>query len=299
MAFNKSASLFYEDVNGYLSVNYIDIIPLLIESMKDLMQQNKYPMNLKYISIIILTLSMSFCTVSSQDNNKKISDQSRSKQLIKRYNKLRSSRSLPKIKRDSIIDDVTNEILLDKKYRKSNNEFNEDSIRSLFYNRGVIDYKYEIKEILDKDTNTVFNSFLLTDRSPNIRMGYSKQGNKNLLIKTKSYLKYDFGGVYCPRIDLPYSKNVMKSATVKADSVVSYVKWMIPGKYYYQYSNHIPLSSESIGSDTKYEVKKSVKKNPFTKGFDDIYHNLVLTSIHPDMYLIVTNEKNEIVAILK
>lgn len=244
------------------------------------------------------------CILSSQnllESSQNKDNRNRSKQLIERYNKLRSSSSLPEIKRDSVIDDVTNEIFLDIKYRKSNNEFNEDSIRSLFYNRGVMDYKYEIKEIMDKDTNTVFNSFLLADNSPNIRMGYSKQGNKNLLIKTKSYLKYDFGEVYVPQVVQERSKNALQKEKleIKIDSVVYYVKWMIPGKYYYHYSNHIPLSSESVGIDAMYEIKKSVKKNPFIKGFDDIHTNMVLTSIHHDMYLIVTNDKNEIIAILK
>jgi len=76
-----------------------------------------------------------------------------SRRLIEHYNKLRSLKSLPQIKHDSILDSVTNEVLSnDIKYRKSFNSFNEDAIRNLLFNKGIIDYKYDIMEISDNDT---------------------------------------------------------------------------------------------------------------------------------------------------
>ncbi len=253
--------------------------------------------NINIISIILLyVLCILPLILFSQRND----TYNRSKQLIDRYNKIRIIKSLPIIQHDTILDDVTTEILLNKKYRKSDNTFNEDSIRYLFYNSGVMDYKYEILEILDKDTSAVFNSFLLADSSSNLRMSYSRNKN-NLLLKTKSYLKYDFGEVYVPRITVPADDNIMKSVKVevKTDSIVYYVKPVISGKYYYYYSNHIPLSLESVDFNKIYEVKRNGKKNPFSKELEDTYFNLRLTSIHPEMYLIVINEKNEIIAILK
>jgi len=249
---------------------------------------------IKYLISILILISIILSAQIIKAST--LQKQNRSKQLIERYNELRNNRSLPNINSDSIIDDAANEILIDKRYRKLSNEFDEDSIRLLFFNKGVIDYKFEAKEFLDKDTDTVFNAFLFEDTSSNILIGYSRSGNKHLLIKIKSYLKYDFGDSYIPRINIPSNKNTVD---VKTDSIVYYVKWIVPGKYYYHYLNHIPRSSESVGSNDNYEVKKSIKKNPFTKGFDDTYPNMVLTSVHPDMYLIVTSEKNEIVAILK
>lgn len=237
------------------------------------------------------------CTHLRQKNNR-----NRSVQLIERYNKLRSSRSLPIIKRDSLMDDVTNEILINKKYRKSASEFNEDSIRSLFYDKGVMDYKFETKEILDKDTCEMFNTFLLADRSVNIRIGYSKYGSKHLLIKTKSYLKYDFGVFACSssiKKDERHPNQNQEVQKTEIDTAIFYVKEIIFGKYFYHYSNHIPLSSEPVVSDKKYEVKESLIKNQFTKETTIAYHSLVLTSCRPDMYLIVTNDKDEIIAILK
>jgi len=164
-----------------------------------------------------------------------------------------------------------------------------------------MDYKFETKEILDKDTSVEFNAFILADSSSNIRMGYSNYGNKHLLIKTKSYLKYEFGEVYVPQVSIERKKKDFPKAEgkIKIDSVVFYVKCIIPGKYYYHYLNHIPSSLEPVGSGHKYEVKESNKRNPFNKELNNTYPCMILSSEQPDMYLIVTNEKNEIIAILK
>lgn len=258
--------------------------------------------NINFINILILCLIPCILDAQSLMESSQQKNKNRSVQLIERYNKLRSSRSLSIINRDSVIDDVTNEILLDKKYRKSTSEFNEDSIRSLFYDKGVMDYKFEIKEISDKDTSVTFNTFLLADTSANIRIGYSKYGNKHLLIKTKSYLKYDFGVFACSssiKNDEHHPNLNQKVQQTKIDTAIFYVKAIIPGKYFYHYLNHIPLSLEPMMSDKKYEVKESLIKNPFTKETTIAYHGLVLTSCRPDMYLIVTNDKDEIIAILK
>jgi len=255
---------------------------------------------IKYLISILIFISIILSAQALKASTLQKRNQDISKQLIERYNKLRSKRSLPCIMRDSVIDDVTNEILFDKRYRKSANEYNEDSIRFLFYNKGMMDYKFETKEILDKDTSAGFNAFLLADSSPNIRIGYARYGNKNLLIKTKSYLKYDHGVFIRPLSIRGAVGNSQGMVTKqKSDSAIFFVRTIIPGKYYYHYLNHIPSSSEPIKNKIQYKAKELEIAQPSKIGTSYRHSDLVLISVHTDMYLIVTNETNEIVAILK
>lgn len=249
--------------------------------------------NINIISIILVCV---LCVLPKTMFSQQKDNHNQSKQLIERYNKFRSNRSLPN--GDSIIDNVTNEILLDKRYRNSFNEFDEDSIRYLFYNKGVMDYKFETKEIHDNDTSTVFNAFLLGDSSSNIRIGYARNGSKHLIVKTKSYLKYDHAEIFIPDQHKEIGRRHIQADTlwIKTDSVKFYVKQLVPGKYYFHYSTHIPSSSELIKNQILYQPEEVIVNN---NGMKNINFDLIFTSKHSDMYLIVTNDKNEKIAILK
>lgn len=141
-------------------------------------------MKIKFILIIILLLlNISCCKITSQENiNIK---HSQSKALIERYNKLRVQNKVPTIIQDTILDNICSVLITNNKYRNKDNAFNEDSIRHLLYRNGVIDYQYNIQETLDNDTIASFNSFLLSDNSSNLHVGYKKKRAYTYIIQNK------------------------------------------------------------------------------------------------------------------
>lgn len=255
---------------------------------------------MKKINIISILLICVLCIQSIKLFSQHKDMHSRSKQLTNYFNELRRIKYFPEIEHDSIIDNVTNKILLnDRKYRNSTNAFNEDSVRYLLFNEGIIDYKIEIKESLDKDTSSAFNAFFLADTSPNTRIGYSRNNGKHLLIKTHRYLKFDHGEGFVPHVSIQRDPKTITQEVkldVKVDSLRYYVCMLNLGKYKYHYSAHIPSEKESFKNDNKYEPLRVTANN---KGCQNIYFDLIFTSKQPGMYLIVTNEKNEKVAIFK
>jgi hypothetical protein len=122
-------------------------------------------------------------------------DSKQSKNLINWYNTLRASKGLQSIEHDSILDNICKILLMDecKIYRKSKNVYSEDSVRLLLRRNGIWDYQYEVTEISDIDTASIFKKFLLKDKQDYIHMGYYKTENRHILLKTKSYLKFVFG----------------------------------------------------------------------------------------------------------
>jgi hypothetical protein len=224
----------------------------------------------------------------------------RSKQLIEHYNKLRRNRHFPVLLHDTVLDNVANEVLHNElKYRGVNNELNEDSIRFTFYNSGVVDYIYEILDIPDSNvTAKKLKAFFLVDSSRNIRIGYSKYGTKKLLIKTNGYLKYEHGECFAQRVSIDglHNRSQTIHVPVITDSVKYYLQIVKPGQYYYQYSDHIPKKDEILDGVEIYNTQV-VKTN--NKDMQNKYFDLVITSRKSNMYVIITNEKNKIVGILK
>ena len=256
---------------------------------------------MRYLYILtIFYLSFHFLIAQNiQNTSIKQNNAFNSKRLIEYYNKIRKVKSLPEITHDSLLDIVSNEVILnDKKYRKSTNSFNEDSIRLLFYNKGVIDYKYELFEVADSDTVSAFVKFFMSDVSNNIRCGYSKKDGKNLLIKTQRYLEYGYA-----EISVSYEVDELnpKSTPFKApvDSIKYHVKAFIPGKYRFYYSDRIPLSSNKSKKEDFTDITEGEATNPPDEAEDYSDFNLVIKSKHPYKFIVIENEKKELTAIIK
>ena len=120
-------------------------------------------MKFKYVFIMTVLLAMTVCgNLLSQNNNSTQTNLSanhkQSKNLIDRFNKFRALENLQSIEHDTILDNVSKILLTDKTFKKSKGIYNEDSVRLLLYRSGIIDYQYEIQEISDKDTATVFKT---------------------------------------------------------------------------------------------------------------------------------------------
>lgn len=247
--------------------------------------------------LIIILIPCIICSAESifaatqQKNNR-----NQSKQLIARYNKLRLKKNLPLLLHDSLLDNVATKIQLNKGYKNSKGSYKEDSIRMLLYNSGIFEYQYDLKEVLDKDTTAAFNSFLLTENSKNIRVGYKKSGNKHILFKTRSYLKFDhwYISVHSDPIDPLNSK--VTTVDVKTDWAICYFKTLQAGKYYYQFSDHIPLSTDKMDNIKKFEVQTVRRDNK--RATQDMY-DLIIKSTKPDMFLIISNKNNERIAVAK
>jgi hypothetical protein len=239
----------------------------------------------------ILCSAQSKLVTSQQKNNHNLS-----KQLIVRYNKLRFKKNLPLLYHDSLLDNVVSKIQLNKEYKNSTGSYKEDSIRLLLYRSGIIEYQYTVKEALDKDTTAAFNSFLLADNSKNIRVGYKRSGNKHILFKTKSYLRFDHWNisVHSDPID-PFNSKVTKT-TVKTDLAICYFKTSQPGKYYYQLSDYIPLITDKMDNIKKFEVQ-TVRTN--NKRVTQDMYDLIIKSTNPEVFLIISNKNNERIVVIK
>ena len=225
-----------------------------------------------------------------------------SKRLIEHYNQLRSLKSLPQIKHDSILDIVTNEIFSnDIKYRKSINSFNEDSIRFLLYDKGIIDYKYELIEITDNDTISSFEKNFMSDASNNIRCGYARKDGKNLLVKTKKYLEYGYSISYVHSETGDWLNENFQSTTLKVftDSVKYRVKAVVSGKYKFYYSDEIPSSSETSKKQVLFEIRTETTTKPSSAYINYSDFDLVITSKSPDKFIVIKNENDELIAVIK
>ena len=272
-------------------------------------------MKTKSIFIIILLLMMTgFDSISQTDNP---INHKQSKKLIDRFNTLRAKDNLESIQQDTVLDNICKILLTDNRnnsqlvllqehfpqsYRKSTGVYDEDSVRFLLRECGIIDYHYEIQEASDKDTAAVFNSFLLADKSNHLRMGYYRNGNRQILFKTKSYLKYSHGTwkEWCDPIVMPMGVPLdsMEFSSYKngQDSIVYHFKILIPDQYYYQFYEKFPLSSEKGGNIKKKKVQMTRGVSMFGTDYD-----FTTTSMgkETNMWLIISNKKNERVAILK
>lgn len=254
---------------------------------------------MKHLFILIFLSFFPYFLFAQKPN-----DTENGKRIIEHFNKLRGLKSLPHIKYDSILDIVTNEVFShDIKYRKSFNSFNEDSVRLLLYNKGIIDYKYELIETSDNDTISSFEKFFMSDASNNIRCGYARKDGKNLLVKTKSYLEYGYSRSSThidESVDQLHENSQSTPIKIFTDSVEYRVKAVVPGKYKFYYSDKIPSNSEISKDQVFFDIKTVVSIDPtddWAIKFSDF--NLVIKSKYPDKFIVIKNEKNELIAVIK
>jgi len=254
-------------------------------------------MEIKYFGIVVLCFFATICNSQSMtDSNIIVTDKGvnhqQSKLLIKRYNKVRQAKKMNDIIQDTALDNICRKLIKDKSYRNIDNTFKEDSIRSLLYESGLIDYQYEIKEVTDKDTTATFNSFLLAENSSKTRMGYIKNANKHILFKTKSFIKYG----YCiahEESEEPQVIGGVETAKIKTTSVIFHIKTSVPGKYFYQLYDHIPLSTERKDTIKKYEVQSS-------KICDNLnMYDIEIQSTYPNTVFLILNTNNERISVIK
>ena len=217
-------------------------------------------MKAKYSFIIILLLTICSSLLSQNNNSDLSANYKQSKNLIDRFNKLRALENLQNIEYDSVLVNVGKILLTDKTFKNSMGVYDEDSVRLLFYTNGIIDYQYEIQEMSNKDTATVFKDFLLTDKHNYIRAGYYKHGNEHILLKTKSYLKLDHWLVSF-HSDVMDAKKPNTEAKVYTDSILGQFKILEPNEYYCQFYYRIPLSTDNIDFIEKKKIQK-IHDNP-------------------------------------
>lgn len=247
--------------------------------------------------IVALGAFAFFCNAESISNSKiNIADNrdhhQQSKILIERYNKIRQVKKMKTIVQDTTLDNICRTIVFNKNNRNIDNSFNEDSIRNSLYEGGIIDYQFEIKEVSDKDTTATFNSFLIADNSNKICMGYIRNANKHILLKTKRFLQFD----HCTYTMETEKMNIFKKASksiITISDVNFYLKTPVPGKYFYQLYNHIPLSTEKVDNIKKYEVQTS-------KTCDDhAMYDIMVQSTDSNTVFIILNTNNERIAVIK
>ena len=289
-------------------------------------------MKAKHFFIIILLLTICSSLLSQNNNSDLSANYKQSKNLIDRFNKLRTLENLQNIEYDSVLVNVGKILLTDKTFKNSTGVYDEDSVRLLFYTSGIIDYQYEIQEMSNKDTATVLKDFLLADKHNYIRAGYYKYGNKHILLKTKSYLKFDHGVGTChSETNIDFFQNPI-SIPVYTDSIFGYFKILEPNEYYCQFYYRIPLSTDNIDFIEKKKIQTihdnpkylfnlteietdkqhinpsidsySVKENK-TQTVDDVSNNknydFVTRAIGSEigMFMIISNKNNERVVVVK
>lgn len=248
---------------------------------------------IKVICIIFAFQGSVFSQPNAKKNPKHDYDQIRSGTLIKQYNTLRKLQHLPALKHDTVLDRICSTLISNPIYRNKNNQFNSDSIHSLIHKNGLIDYQYEIREFTDKDTATVFRTFLQTDQWPCVNIGYKRIGNKHLLLKTRSYLKFDHGEAKVHSTTISgFDNRKTSKADVFTDSVTVYISQIVKGKYYSTYTDKIPHQS----GEMKNKVRQAGKNCRTSKNID-----LCFMANGPDVdkYLVITNVNRVIVAVIR
>ena len=202
--------------------------------------------------------------------------------------------NLESIEQDTVLDNISKILLTNKAYKNSAGVYNEDSIRSLLYRNGIIDYQYEIQEISNKDTVSVFKTYTLANKSKHIRMGTYKSANKHILFKTKSYLKFDHGLGYA-RSDVMSAFSYETSAKVYTDSIFRYFKMLELDEYQYQFYDRIPSSLDKMDNIGKKKVQAN--RGVSIYGEHDVEVKAIGTEV--DMFLIISNKNDERVVVVK
>ena len=255
--------------------------------------------NKKLLGTILLILIPCILNIQPQLLAQQRDNHSRSKQIIERYNRLRIKKSIPVIQQDTLLDNIAGEIQSNKKFRKSLNVYSEEFVREMLYENGIIDYQYEVLEFPEKDMTSAYTTFFLNDVSGNLRVGTSKMNNRNILFKTKSFLKFDYWEISPHPIVIDGLHNKSTSIKVNAinDSAKLFMKTIKKGTYSYYTTDRIPLKSDkSVMCTKKPTVVKSNGKLYSRTSYDLVF---TLRNDECNKYLVIVNEKNERVAILK
>ena len=247
--------------------------------------------------IILLVLFPCILSILPQLSAQQRNNPDRSRQIIERYNRLRIKKSIPEIQHEILLDEIAMKIQSNKKFRKSLNVYDENSIRDLLHKYGIIDYQYEIMEFPDKDMTSACTKFLLNDEFSNLRVGYSKFYKSNILIKTKSFLKFDHmeSSTHTSLIDELH--NTSATVDVITDSVKLYMKTLKKNTYSYYTTDIIPLKSDTQVISTKKPTVVKQKEKLFAHSSYDLV--FTLSNDESNKYLVILNEKNERVAVLK
>ena len=255
--------------------------------------------NKKILGTILFILFPCILNIQPQLVAQQRDNHSRSNQIIERYNRLRIKRSIPAIQQDTLLDNIARKIQSNKKFRKSLNVYTEETIREMLSENGIIDYQYNILEFPDKDMTSACTTFLLNDLSGNLRVGTSKNNNRNILFKTKSFLKFNHGEgfVHSQTIDVLHNKSSTMKIDVKTDSLNRYMKTLKKGTYSYYTTDRIPLKSDKPVISTKKPAVVKSNGNLYSKTSYDLV--FTLREDECNKYLVIVNEKNERVAILK
>lgn len=271
------------------------------------MGQVERVMKATYFSIIVLLMIMIWIYSPSSQNQKSVQsdflvNHKQSKLLIDRFNTLRKLENLQRIEHDTVLDDIGKVLLTDKTkiYRKSTNVYNEDSVRLLLYNKGIIDYQYEIKEISDRDTASVFKDFIISDKWSHIRVGYYRTENRHMLLKTKSYLKcvYVVGSSHCDPISPIIGSNLssIQESKCYTDSLIYYFKILVPDTFYYQFHAKIPLNNEKVEEMGMKRMERISGKSSMYCEYD---FSIKSAGQQTNMFLGILNKDNQRVAVVK
>lgn len=214
--------------------------------------------------------------------------------LTDSVNKVRKLNGAVSITHDTTLDNICKILLRKPEYKSTKSDFIEDSIRHLLYRNGIIDYQYDIIEVLDNDKAKVINSFLVADNFHNIRLGYNAFEGRNIFIKTKSYLKFDRWLISTHSDDISGFDNKAETEII-TDSAICFLKSFIQGKYFYQFYHRIPLNSDKLSNVKLFEVNTGVA----TENEGKIMYDLKIKSTDPNAFLIISNSLNEKIAIVK
>ena len=251
-------------------------------------------MKRKLTVTLLFCIVLSSCSFNTQNNNKTLFDYDGNKSLFNKYNAIRVKANQNEIYHDTILDEICKVLLTNCNYKNENNEFKEDSIHSLFYRFGIIDYQYNLAYFSDNDTLSKFRDFILSDNFPFIQMGYAKEKNNHILLKTKKYLKFHHAEVtaHSNEVDPLNNSKINHNIFVTNDSIKYYFKKLIPDDYYCYFSNHIPLEDNNIVGTIDY-VKVV---NNYEGNYDIVF---ISKKKETNMYLIAINKNNNIITALK
>lgn len=249
-------------------------------------------MKTKLLTALWLSISLVSCLNKTQECDVRISDNSQSNVLFDNCNKQRLKNNLNVVYHDTILDNICKVLLLQN--MKKNNTYNVDSIHLLFYKNGIIDYQFEIIEFTDNKMLESFRNFILSDNFPFLQVGYARNSNQHIILKTKKYLKFHHGegSTHSTEID-PLKTKSNQQFTFKNDIVKYYLQRMIIVDYYYSFSKKIPSKKNDDILDIRNygKIVNNIRDN----------YDIVFTAKDKETqkFLIVQNSFNEIVAILK
>ena len=126
-------------------------------------------MKAKYIFILLLLPAIAgYNSLLSQRNQNNYSfkdlyvftsalptEHKRSENLIDKFNTLRILEGLPSIRHDTVLDNISKILLIDetRSFKKAQDVYNEDSVRLLLYEKGII----SVRDITESETGIYYS----------------------------------------------------------------------------------------------------------------------------------------------